>query len=1203
MDIKDLPDFFALERLSRSLWSKGEAQGTALFVGSGFSRLAEIPSPLGPKPPLWPTLKSAMEARIYKDAILESIPADPLRIAEEYRALLGQAALDDFIREQVPDHMWKPGTLHNRFLRLPWSDVLTTNWDRLLEHQANSIPEAGYELVTTAEAIARTKAPRIVKLHGSVPSGPFIFAEEDYRTYPIRHAPFVNLARQIFLENELCLVGFSGTDPNFLQWSGWVRDHLGANGRRIYLVGVLGLHAAARRLLESRNVAPIDLAPLVGTLDLDRQHQVALSLFVDYLEGAKPPQAHEWTLAATEPKPRTADDLERQRRDKKYSADLLDAAATRWEQQRRCYPGWLICPSKKRFDLYFDTEFSPLPSEEILEHIPPKRRARILYELTWRFDIGFWQMPSDLIALLDNLAIHDANSGLSRDEHLYIATVLLRTAREKQDDRRFDELMGLIEQTLDAHTDFQAAAAYEHCIKLRDRLDFTNLAKNISSVSGQDPVWSLRRASLHCDLGDYDEAARIISDAFTDLRGRQQRDRNSIWILSRCAWAQYVNWAATRGMGIVPDDQENWPSAFSAADTDPWDEIKRIQDDIDKARRENNEQNSDLRAHFDAGIYVEPGSSVRFRSWGAPSPTYLLERLTNSAGIPLLLGSVDLIRGPSRDAAALEFERSDAWYLKYLRTLGSNSEGEIEQFFDRVEIAQLDEIKIVSLVTTLKNAITFWRVSKTTRTRFHNRAIVELDLCIEILSRLAIRLPPDDARQLYDFALEMMRDPNFKHWQLWKSIDHLLQRCGEALPPDQRLELIKPALQFPLLSEYGSSPLERDWPSPLSHLDCRNYQKPKNDLQWSRRIQQLIDSVREGRQSTRSDAARRLFYLYEAGLLEPTESSSFGTALWTRCDSNTKLPSETDLPAHIFLFVPSPDADATESYFKEFVYRASESALFAPSTLIAIRGAAMLPKGSALFPERKDAVRILGSALSWRPPKPVMFDLDKNKTRQIARELGSMLTNAIMPVLVSVDLTNEKVEELFQSIQRRYMPSAIAALPWLAHYRPDYQTQTVKIIRRAIVARDFDTLAGALRAVMTWIKAEKAPHFPALPTTIVDQVVAGMASRRIDNLISLISCSRRLLSARKLTPDHCLSIVEVLGDLLDETKYEMAGPPERRPLALSMLRAECVRLAHALEQGGTEDVALTSWKDVMRSDPLPEVRWAIAETEKENGPG
>jgi hypothetical protein len=42
MDLSNLPDYFALEHLSRSLWRDGESRGAALLVGSGFSRFAKL---------------------------------------------------------------------------------------------------------------------------------------------------------------------------------------------------------------------------------------------------------------------------------------------------------------------------------------------------------------------------------------------------------------------------------------------------------------------------------------------------------------------------------------------------------------------------------------------------------------------------------------------------------------------------------------------------------------------------------------------------------------------------------------------------------------------------------------------------------------------------------------------------------------------------------------------------------------------------------------------------------------------------------------------------------------------------------------------------------------------------------------------------------------------------------------------------------
>ena len=223
-----------------------------------------------------------------------------MRLAEEYKNYLGQAALDEFIRNYIRDDAWRPGRIHRLLLELPWSDVLTTNWDTLLERTAHSVNSRLYETVQITADLAHARAPRIVKLHGSLgTSDHFIIAEEDYRTYPARFAAFVNLARQLFIENELCLLGFSADDPNFLQWSGWVRGRLGGSARRIYLVGALDLGPAKRKLLEARNVAPIDLAPLVSYLDeRNDQHAAAIRLFLEFLAASEPSPVHDWRLAA-----------------------------------------------------------------------------------------------------------------------------------------------------------------------------------------------------------------------------------------------------------------------------------------------------------------------------------------------------------------------------------------------------------------------------------------------------------------------------------------------------------------------------------------------------------------------------------------------------------------------------------------------------------------------------------------------------------------------------------------------------------------------------------------------------------------------------------------------------------------------------------------------------------------------------------------
>ena len=112
-------------------------------------------------------------------------------------------------------------------IKLPWRDVFTTNWDTLLERARLSVPERPYSVVHSKDEIPLLAQPRIIKLHGSLDGHyPLIAAEEDYRAYPERHAPFVNTVQQAMMETVFCLIGFSGSDPNFLEWSKWVQDNL-----------------------------------------------------------------------------------------------------------------------------------------------------------------------------------------------------------------------------------------------------------------------------------------------------------------------------------------------------------------------------------------------------------------------------------------------------------------------------------------------------------------------------------------------------------------------------------------------------------------------------------------------------------------------------------------------------------------------------------------------------------------------------------------------------------------------------------------------------------------------------------------------------------------------------------------------------------------------------------------------------------------
>lgn len=123
-----------------------------------------------------------------------------------------------------------------------WERIYTTNYDGLLEYALDKA-DMKFNVITKAKDLSVSReTPSIIKLHGDLfnplknkkrvfmfdgnPHQQYIISEEDYETYPHKHEAFTQLMRISLLQGAFCLIGFSGDDPNFINWINWVRDVL-----------------------------------------------------------------------------------------------------------------------------------------------------------------------------------------------------------------------------------------------------------------------------------------------------------------------------------------------------------------------------------------------------------------------------------------------------------------------------------------------------------------------------------------------------------------------------------------------------------------------------------------------------------------------------------------------------------------------------------------------------------------------------------------------------------------------------------------------------------------------------------------------------------------------------------------------------------------------------------------------------------------
>ncbi len=360
-----------LNEIAERLWS-GHA---AVMIGAGFSKNARKATTAAQDFPDWHKLGDNFHELLYGKMPDENLHyLNPLKLASEVEAAFGRPALDQLLRTSIPDKLYEPSDLHVSLLELPWADVFTANYDTLLERASKKVTSRRFDVVVNKEDLVYSSRPRIIKLHGSFPSTrPFIITEEDYRQYPKEYASFVNTVQQSLIENTLCLIGFSGDDPNFLHWIGWVRDNLGtSNAPRMYLVGLPSLTVAQKRLLEQRNIVIVDLAQSSG---VKGNHGKAFSLFFEYILQRKPVTFLEW--------PRQC-----HRITDASQCKTIEALIQIWRVQRETYPNWIVAPESSLESLLIPLRMANYGLNHLstTEQIAPPLDLEFLFELNWQLE-------------------------------------------------------------------------------------------------------------------------------------------------------------------------------------------------------------------------------------------------------------------------------------------------------------------------------------------------------------------------------------------------------------------------------------------------------------------------------------------------------------------------------------------------------------------------------------------------------------------------------------------------------------------------------------------------------------------------------------------------------------------------------------------------------------------------------------------------
>ena len=964
------PDQTHIEQIRERLWCGREFGQAAVMVGAGFSRNTERISTDTPSFPMWRELAERMYDSLYPPGNLPEQDRErmklratsgvgALRLASEYETVFGPPALDDFLLKSIPDNSYLPGQLHKLLLSLPWSDVFITNYDTLLERTLPAIHDRKYDLILTASDIPGRMKPRIVKLHGSFPSHrPFIITEEDYRTYPTKFAPFVNLVQQSLMENAFCLLGFSGDDPNFLYWSGWVRDNLGEATPRIYLCGLLNLSTSQRKLLESRNIIPIDLSPLFSLSeqpDPEIRHAKALEWFLLTLMEGAPPNIVTWPIPSSASIWKPSDDLppipsgppplsdpSKSRPDSwtLQAEDLRELYET-WRRKRLEYPGWIVAPKENREALWRYTDYWIEPVLRSIDKLSPPENLFLLYELDWRLEITltplFINWVEKIAPILETfnpypqlVEIEDATIRPDHKEYkqldwksigecwVELVFALAREAREDQDEKRFRLWMDRLEQVVKQRAEWQMRWFYEECLFYLFRFDQERIRMTLENwldTCGL-PFWEVKRASILAELGELKEAERIAEEALTGIRSRLQPYSVDCSLLSQEGWAMVLLKAIKDNrLGIERDFVGQYRDRWEKLGTyrcNPWSEIELLQAVV-SGPRPTLKPEEEIKKEFDPGRVTVTHHFPSGFPISVFRPAFAFLRMLEEGALPIRCGAVIMIDAANSAKWIAPF--APLWSLSSVIRTGKDKE--IKEWFDRVHVASLTQEEVDhlnhlftnSLIQAIRDLVGSPQQIGLPRTSFSHRQVMLLP---ELLSRLCFRFSVEQLDELFKLTMNVYKLPLFRQYHfLHDCVYVLFKRLLYAMPQSEVLQRIPELLSLPIPTEEGFEVSETQmWREPFIYIEWLEDTRLGSDFDrsaWFAPIAKLVRVVKDGSPEARKRAALRLAKLHEIDGLTSEESEAFGKALWSRINSDKGLPSDTGFD-YDFAFLRLPEA-------------------------------------------------------------------------------------------------------------------------------------------------------------------------------------------------------------------------------------------------------------------------------------------------------
>lgn len=853
----------------------------AVLIGSGFSMNAERVDGSKTHMPNWYGIADEFCEKLNVDEEGKRY-ADPLVLAQKIEELYGRPFLDDMLRELMSDNLYLPSKLHMDLLKLPWTDVFTTNYDTLLERACARIIDNKYHIVVDQKDILNSSGQtRIVKLHGSFPSnGPFIITEEDFRTYPDDHAPFVNTVQQSLLENTFILIGFSGDDPNFLKWIGWIHDNLGLrNSPKIYMICHNEESAIKTKMLAAKNIE------VVALNDVKKYENSSYKVSLGEFLADMVRRVGKWknTRLSWPNKP-----IRYGVNDGKKLLEVL-------KEIRSSYPGWITAPYKTHQSVAnilkeVESFLAGKQDDKINE-------LEISFEYCWLSQIIgrplFARVINNIIKILEQNAEHS-------DENLFIEIqlYLLYSYRIHGMENEWEELYAALIRKKKEDSEISTVLSYENAMHYIYTFRWQELeeAVNQIDVDNSRGEWLLRKCSLLAMLGRYKEAEELLENCISYVRNlifqaRETKVNVRYISLESCLVSLYghIKQASRIAQGKFLNGKEENKSDKEKEYSQP------LKKDYEKDfiwQIENEKFVGVLSKEY---MYI-PSTRNRFlfdigltstvMSTGEDSNVmnaYEYIGFREKTGHPFRIGSVTNKEGVL--GAVLRSKRYSV-AIPLVCSLLTADKKLVEEGFTRYEISKMsiEEIDILCERCNLLLRFSMDYYSSRKRTNYFETSLMEYPLYVipDILSRLCSKCSNEKFDDLVDLAIYLYK---YNDKDIVANVNKLIQRMIEFMPISAIHRNLDDFWDFELME----SAMQNNFPDPFYNLWCRLSHGEKLDLKpmSEKQIRQCDELFKKFKDEQYHDTAiLRVLCIYRIYKFSDEQENRLKEELWSKENLN-----------------------------------------------------------------------------------------------------------------------------------------------------------------------------------------------------------------------------------------------------------------------------------------------------------------------------